>query len=125
MTTDRNASCAERIEAEAKDRAQQLADLFAIYDGDGPPESDFDEADEELWNLALDVQPVTTLRVTISTGGPADGLEIVLDTDGDVSQVHYWFQDWFDGAKTDVYSDSPLWRYAEWIAEIHANQNVS
>lgn len=120
MTEDK--TCAERIAAQLADRAEYLGELFERTDTEDPAESynrfgDNTDPQEELWELPLSVEVVRTIKVLLSTGGPADGLTIELDADGNVSTVRYWFADWFDHAETKVDQDSPLWRYAEDIAE--------
>lgn len=107
-------TAAERLPQHLAGRADTLADLF-----DRMAEDDYsDEAHDEYHNLPLSVEVVRTIKVLLSTGGPADGLTIELDADGDVSSVRYWFADWFDHADTTVSTDSPLYRYAEDLAEM-------
>lgn len=118
MTTDR--TCADRLPEHMQSRADHLADLFSRAD-DYMDEEVSEEARDEMWELPLSVETVRTIKVLLSTGGPADGLTIELDTDGNVSTVRYWFADWFDHAETTVPSDSPLYRYAEDIAETQQN----
>lgn len=72
--------------------------------------------DEEI--LAVDAQVTVTLRVELSTGGPADFLTADLDpTNGTLTDVTYHYQDWFDGATWHVPMASPLYdlmqRYAD------------
>lgn len=114
-------TCAERIEDRLHGRAAQMLDLYdraeAFDRGDSDDEDAAEEARDEMWELPLSVEVVKTIKVLLSTGGPADGLTIELDTDGNVSSVRYWFADWFDHAETKVDQDSPLWHYAEDIAE--------
>lgn len=113
-------TCAERIAGRLADRAEYLSDLFTKMDevtGTIESEDIAEGARDELWELPLSVEVVRTIKVLLSTGGPADGLTIELDADGNVSSVRYWFADWFDHAETKVDQDSPLWRYAEDIAE--------
>lgn len=131
MTNDREATCAERTAGHMADRAETFASLYRLADDSGTPD-DFREHDidpdlpgwdvEERAHMArhelpLSVEVVKTIKVLLSTGGPADGLTIELDRDGNVSTVRYWFSDWFDHAETTVDQDSPLWRYAEELAE--------
>jgi hypothetical protein len=107
-------TCAERI-------GDHFADLYAA--SDGHDEDRAEEARDELWELPLSVETVRTIKVLFSTGGPADGLSVELDRDGNVSSVRYWFADWFDHAEVTVTDEnSPLWRYAEELAEIEAGR---
>jgi len=118
MTNDREATCAERIAAQMADRAETFGELFERMENDPEWEGDYEDARDEMDELPLSVEVVKTIKVLLSTGGPADGLTIELDRDGNVSTVRYWFSDWFDHAETTVDQDSPLWRYAEELAEL-------
>lgn len=119
MTEDRNTTAADRIAAHLANRAEYLGDIF---DRGGSADTDIaEEARDEFWELPLSVETTKTIRVLLSTGGPADGLNVELDRDGNVSRVVYWFSDWFDYAETVVTDeDSPLHRYAEELAEYEA-----
>lgn len=136
MTMTNQPTAAERIAAQMEGRAATLAALYAIandpmdadedvFDAAGVSPSGWDEdrlmeeARETLRELPLSVETTKTIRVLLSTGGPADGLNVELDRDGNVSRVVYWFADWFDYAETVVTDeDSGLYRYAEELAEL-------
>lgn len=132
--TDR--TCAERIAEQMEGREAHVAGLFRIINGEGSsedyaehdidPATDYpeDEGSEALSELPLSIEVVRTVKVLLSTGGPADGLVIELDAEGDVSSVRYWFADWFDHADESVPTDSPLWAYAENVAEYIAASSV-
>jgi hypothetical protein len=81
-----------------------------------------DEALEEYINLPLSIDTFKTIKVLFSTGGPADWIEIRVDEeDGEVLDVEYHFQDWFDHAQVKVQKNSYLWQYAEERAELERN----
>ena len=143
MTTDQP-TAAERIAAQMKGRAATLAALYVIADDpfnaspemfeaagvesdveDGEwDEQMMEDAREALWELPLSVETTRTIRVLLSTGGPADGLNVELDRDGNVSRVVYWFADWFDYAETVVTDeDSGLYRYAVELAELESEMD--
>lgn len=121
MTTDRTA--AERIAEHMQGRSETLQGLYdAMWKGEQEYDTEAadaaEEAREELDMLPLSVETTKTIRVLLSTGGPADGLNVELDRDGNVSRVVYWFADWFDYAETVVTDEnSGLYRYAEELAE--------
>ena len=125
-TKDR--TCADRIAEQQRDREDTLAALYAVTDGqvetddDGMADVDgellsADDAVERLDEIPLAVSAFTTLRIDISTGGPADYLTAKLDG-REVQSVQYHFADWFDHAEQNVPESSPLWRLAEYYAEI-------
>ena len=93
-------SCEERIAGEMRERELQFKELM-----ENPNHDDyFDDP-----ALAIDTRKLT--RVILSTGGPADRIEIE-HSFGEVDAVWYVFQDWYDGARREVLSSSPLWAYA-------------
>ncbi len=84
---------------------------------------DHDEADNDVLGVSAEV--AVTLRVELSTGGPADFLTAELDVaDGSVSDVTYHFQDWFDGAKRSVPSRSSLYSLVERYAQMYQGMSL-
>jgi len=106
-----NKSCADLIAGELKDREQQLEQLYtAADDGD-------DDARERIYDMAYGIDKREIYRVIWSGGGPADHLELTV-SDGDLLEVNYVYQDWFDGARLAVNESSPAYRYALEILEM-------
>lgn len=88
-------------------------------------EPDEDLTEDSLYEFGLGLSRKVVLRFEMSTGGPADWLEIVCDEDPKysvpgirlvVDRVVYHYADWFDHAEETVI-DGPLFELAEWIAE--------
>jgi len=116
-------TAAERITEYMQSRADSAAELYAIIDSDTAAEVDGYETDAEgaqdrLNEWPLSVEVVRHVKITLGTGGPADWLDVELDSEGDIRTLYYHFADWFDHASTPVERDSPLWRYAESVAEV-------
>jgi hypothetical protein len=115
-------TCEERIDDQLKGRADHIAALFAAEDAwdkttvVDDEELTSDDASDRLGELPLSIELIRTVKILLSTGGPADWLEARLDDDG-VSRVEYHFADWYDHAERTVEKDSPLWRYAEQMSE--------
>lgn len=107
----KQATCAERIAEELKYTEALLQDLQTRIDGG---ES---KAQEDLWELPLSIETFKTTRVTFSTGGPADWIDITTDEDNDIVKVTYTLQDWFDSATLPVERGSWLWSYADLVTE--------
>jgi hypothetical protein len=129
-TTDQQ-TCAQRIREHQAGREASIAALNECADawGDGAREVEGEyltpeEAIGRLDELPLAVERFTLVKVLLSTGGPADWLEVRCDEpDHDtgcrgVLAVSYHFADWFDHASEDVPEDSALWAYAERICEV-------
>lgn len=92
-------------------------------DGQHTAEPDGDYTEDSLYDFGLGLSRKVVLRFDMSTGGPADWLEIVCDEETsqygsrlDVETVTYHFADWWDHAEQDI-TDGPLFELAEWLAE--------
>lgn len=57
---------------------------------------------DRLLEGVLSVEKYTTYKALLSTGGPADWFEFVFDSEGDLGQCWYVYQDWYDGARRRV-----------------------
>jgi hypothetical protein len=68
---------------------------------------------ETLQNKVLSIETITTKKVLLSWGGPADFYEIDFK-DNEVMGGRYVFQDWGDYASIDLNDDE-----AETIAELY------
>lgn len=179
--SEREPSCAERIDARLASRADDVRKMLAVQGGDtvckhcgqvinsdgtdvwpwthdatgdedcATPENittvaqilgtraepDEDYTEDSLNEFGLGLSRKVVLRFDMSTGGPADWLEIECDEEHhkstyggasgperssewvqlEVERVTYHFADWFDHAEQVVDEDSPLYALAEWIAE--------
>jgi len=93
-------TCAQLIRSRLSEREEDLRVLFSNPD-----------PDEYFEDPALAVDTYQLTRVTFSTGGPADYMEITHEG-GYIRSLEYHYQDWFDGARVSVDQDSPLWDYA-------------
>lgn len=106
----KQATCAERIAEEMKDREERAAELVEDY------YSGEEERFEEWNNYPLSVETRKLTKVLISWGGPSDFLNI--EHDGtEIYSVEYHFQDWFDGAMREVAEGSSLWKYAQTVID--------
>ncbi len=93
-------TCAELIHQRLSEREEDLRVLFSNPD-----------SDEYFDDPALGLESYTLTRITFSTGGPADFLDIA-HKDGQIRNVEYHYQDWYDGARVSVPENSPLYDYA-------------
>lgn len=115
-------SCDDRILAELASREASIASLQELASSENQDVSE--EAYEELANFALEVSTTITLKVLISTGGPADYLTADIDKGKygyeRVSNITYHFADWFDHASVTVADDSSMANYFDDIVENYA-----
>jgi len=70
---------------------------------------------EASFDSILSVEKLTTYKVCMSWGGPADYFELDFDAEGECVGGRYLFQDWFDGATRDIDTGQ-----AEELAELWA-----
>ena len=104
--------CADRIADEMKSREAQIAEMQSKAE-----ESGYYGDEEALYELALGITNKCVMKICLSTGGPADYLEVTHDRDG-IESVVYRFSDWFDTATREVERGSALWNYAQMMYEI-------
>lgn len=119
MAAERQATCAERLPANLDSR---LADLRAML-----AREEYDEGDDELgplneYGLGSDVR--YSIRVDLSTGGPADYVTATVDRDGDVLDATYHFADWFDHAERSLSGDD-LATVEEWLGALFDLSSLS
>jgi hypothetical protein len=125
VSDTRNKTCEERIDSHLASRAGDLADIFAVidgetqrYEGEVYNEDDAVEILDE-WALALDL--TVTMKVVIGTGGPGDQFEVEI-TRGRYgwelaeNEATYRFLDWGDGATRST-RDPAVMRYLEMMVE--------
>jgi hypothetical protein len=79
------------------------------YDGETPEEiADeivqriSESARERIYEMPLSVSRQVVHRIDLSTGGPADWLEVFMDSadESTIDRIVYHFADWFDHAET-------------------------
>lgn len=108
-------TCSQRILGQMKLREQ---DLEEIYD---KIESENIEETEEGWNeyneLPLEISTYKLVKILLSTGGPADWIEVKMNDDEEIIGMTYVFQDWFDHASETISENSYLWQYASELIE--------
>lgn len=122
-------TCAERIGDHLARRLAHLANLNR-----GVPSSDYlsdpaattdelaEAAQDELNELPLAVSLERVVRVDLSTGGPADWLELFYRSDDDEPhRVVYHFADWFDHAEVTLSGDEAdeVAQAFGWFAEVN------
>lgn len=116
--TDRNDSCEARLPAQLAGRVEDFAALTTLaqhygeitdeikalaesqdieVSDDGPDYEVSEAAQERIYEYPLGLSTYKVHRIELSTGGPADYLEVFVD-DGDIQRIVYHFADWFDHA---------------------------
>jgi hypothetical protein len=96
VKASQGAGVAELTDAELSEITGYMDTDREEYDGD--PDKLQEEAQERIYELPLAVTESRMVRIDLSTGGPGDWLEAQIDTDGGITRITYWFNDWFDAA---------------------------
>ena len=113
-------SCKDRIEESLSGREEYVAQLFEAIES-GEPFDGYDYPEDALFEFPLEITQKIVFKILLSTGGPADWLEVILHVEpngaNEIEMIEYHFQDWFDHAQTLVYPDSPLYQYAQNVVE--------
>lgn len=109
-------TCADLVNEKMWSRSAYLEEINDVLgDSDADAET-VEEALEELNNFALEITSYKVIKILLSTGGPADWLELKVNQ-GEIVGLTYHYQDWFDHAQINVPENSYLWDYALQIAE--------
>ena len=122
-------SCESRIQSNMDNCEEYLSFMFKVVDSETLDEDDENDKkvmqliedeglnEDTIYEYALGISIQKVMRIELSTGGPASFIEAYLDGENNVDEVFYHYQDWFDGAKRKVSSDSAIFRYAQFMAE--------
>lgn len=87
--TDDLREAAERVEIDASDSTEDLAE----------------SAQDKRFEMPLSVESKTIYEIVLSTGGPHDEFQVTVNSDNEVESVEYVFMDWFDGARKTLSGD--------------------
>jgi len=71
----------------------------------GETDEERDEREEELYAYPLGVESFRLIRIDLSTGGPADWLEVQLDSENEPRRIEYHYAPWFDHASVTLEGD--------------------
>ena len=116
-------TCEERVTEHLNNTLEDLRKLWDLYCEDSEA-YDEDLGNFEEYGLSFDyVAPETFddqregyFRYQLSYGGPADEFRFYTNPDFSLYNIEYWFLDWFDGAKKEIYREKD-WDLLESIFE--------
>jgi hypothetical protein len=111
------------------DEADRFIEEYTKTQGEEPSEEAVDKFVEEYYKnteynetsideFHLGFSKITVVKIELSTGGPADFIEVFLDEDGFINKAIYHYQDWFDGAQMEVQDDDPMMEYVSRFIEM-------
>lgn len=100
----RQPTCEERIADEAQYRLDDMRRFNHKYRRANEVE-EYNAADrllERQQDRILEVDERKSYKVLLSTGGPADWFEVLVEQDGEIRTIRYHFSDWFDHAERNL-----------------------
>ena len=89
-----NLNCKQRIEEHCKSRILEMARCTGRSEAS-------EKRYEEFMENVLSVDSWKVYKVCLSYGGPADYFEIHVQN-GEIIEIWYIFQDWYDGARLQL-----------------------
>ena len=107
--------CTDVIREKKAERNIHLENLNDIIADTESSEDDIELALDEMNSLALGIDEYKVVKITLSTGGPADWIEAKIDSENWIMHMTYHYADWFDHASENIERDEYLWSYAEEI----------
>jgi hypothetical protein len=116
MSDNEKKTCQDLIQGKCDDWSIYMETLIEKIN-DNENSEDTYEAIEEFWNLPLEVTSKKVVNILFSTGGPADWLNVFVDSDNCIEYIEYHYQDWFDHASMKVSKNSYIYEYAERVIE--------
>jgi hypothetical protein len=108
-------TCKELIESQLADREKHLGYLLDIVGNLEEIVDVREAAQEELDDLPLSISEHKVYKILLSTGGPADWVEVRVDEYGYGAKMTYHYADWFDHAEIEISDKSYM---AEYISNI-------
>lgn len=111
------AACASMLERGETLPTRAVEELTEILDA--AASATRERRREAIYNEVLDVTASITLTVKLSVGGPGSKLTAEVNVaDRSVTDVRFHYSNGFQMENTSVNEGDPLWRLAEWYAEI-------
>ena len=104
--------CADLIDADIKNTEDYLSGLLDRLEGD-TSDDERDEIATQLDEFAAGTEKYNVLRLVLSGGGPSSFIDVIYTPYGDIQNIAYHYQDWYDGAVKLLPKSSPIWQYAE------------
>lgn len=100
--TKKRETCEEKIDKELQDRLKEIRFVLE-QDGETIKDENGDEYEGLVdwlnsWALSWD-----GYNLSLCWGGPADGFYLAKNNEGNLVDVRYYYQDWFDGAERRLF----------------------
>lgn len=124
MLVHSNGQFAEYVD----EQAERFVEEFTKTYNEEPSEEEVDKFkqscyesseynESSLGEFPLGITSSKTVKIELSTGGPADFIKVYMDDNNFIESISYHYQDWFDGAEMQVKESDPMWEFAEYIID--------
>ncbi len=110
-------TCKDIIKMDIAETEAQLSDFYANIEN-AAEEAMREDYQAILNEYAIAQDTFSVVRLTLAWGGPGIFLDVI-HRHGQIQNIIYHYQDWYDGAIEYIGSDSVIWRYAEEQLEGH------
>ena len=107
----KDGTCRDIIPLDIAETEKLITDLYANIEN----ESDEEQREDYqaiLNEFAIAVDRYEVLRLTLAWGGPGIFMDVI-HNNGDIQNIIYHYQDWYDGATEYVKPNTSIWRYCE------------
>jgi hypothetical protein len=132
VVIERQATCSELVWGELQGRIKDLQIVWDLYkqgDEDGDPDLgnfyDYGLCFDFVEDNEIDNQLGGYFRYQLSWGGPSDEFRFFTDEDFVPYHIEYWYLNWFDGAKSNVFGEDKelMLEIFEFFKEIGSVEN--
>ena len=115
MSDNEKKTCQDLIQGKCDDWSIYMETLIDAIAND--EEIEGEDANTVFWDLPLEITSSRVIKILFSTGGPADWINVFVDSDNYIQYIEYHYQDWFDGASMKVSKNSYIYEYAQRVVD--------
>jgi hypothetical protein len=115
MSDNVKKTCQDLIQSKYEETASYMETIIDAIAND--EEIEGEDANTVFWDLPLEITSSRVIKILFSTGGPADWINVFVDSDNYIQYIEYHYQDWFDHASMKVSKNSYIYEYAQRVVD--------
>jgi hypothetical protein len=115
MSDNEKKTCQDLIQSKYEETASYMETIIDAIAND--EEIEGEDANTVFWDLPLEITSSRVIKILFSTGGPADWINVFVDSDNYIQYIEYHYQDWFDHASMKVSKNSYIYEYAQRVVD--------
>ena len=115
MSDNEKKTCQDLIQSKYEECASYMETVIDAIAND--EEIEGEDANTVFWDLPLEITSSRVIKILFSTGGPADWINVFVDSDNYIQYIEYHYQDWFDHASMKVSKNSYIYEYAQRVVD--------